>query len=547
VVATVAPQPTPTITPAVETGEKPKVEVVVDQVGYPIAGEKLATIFVGDSSGHPMPRQFQVVPATGDAAVAIGEIRGPNPEPELGGRLAWVADFSAVRAAGTYRLLIPGAGESPTFAVSPSAYAELFGKATRSYFLNRCGVAVDDPLTGVRHAVCHASQASLEDNQGTKLEVSGGWHDAGDFGRYVPTAAVTIGQMLLLAELVPAAARVSLDGTDLLAEARFELDWLLKMQRADGGVYHKVSSASFPGWIRPEDDNAPLLVYGVGSADTGAAAATFARGARTFASDRSYAQSLADAADRAWRWLQDHPQHVAPPVGGTGPYLTGDDRDTREWAAAELFALTGDSNYEQFLIQNPRSWVGPIGWADTSGLALVTHALTPSASADARVRAVQLILNQARERAASAQGHPYGVALRPDEYTWASAKNVLAIAQLLLIANKLAPDPSFVAAAENQLHWVLGRNPLGQSFVTSFGTRSPLHPHHRLIAAGGKMIPGLLVGGPNGRVEDGRARANLGPRSYIDDQEAYSCNEPAIDYNAPLVFAAGWLAYGNSE
>jgi endoglucanase len=185
-----------------------------------------------------------------------------------------------------------------------------------------------------------------------------------------------------------------------------------------------------------------------------------------------------------------------------------------------------------------------VGWADTSGLALVTHALTSSANPDARGRAVQLILNQAKKRAANAQGHPYGVALQLDEYTWASAKNVLAIGQLLLLANKLAPDSSFVAAAMNQLHWVLGRNPLGRSFVTGFGLRPPLHPHHRLIAVGGKMIPGLLVGGPNGRVEDGRAPPNLGPRSYVDDQEAYSCNEPAIDYNAPLVFVAGWLAYG---
>jgi endoglucanase len=111
------------------------------------------------------------------------------------------------------------------------------------------------------------------------------------------------------------------------------------------------------------------------------------------------------------------------------------------------------------------------------------------------------------------------------------------------MANQLEPDPTFVNAAADQLHWVLGRNPLGQSFITGSGTRPPRHPHHRLVASGGKMIPGMLVGGPNRRAEDGIAPANRGPRSYVDDQEAYSVNEPAIDYGAPLVFVAGWLAY----
>ncbi len=484
------------------------------------------------------------VAGAGGTPVATGEIRGPIAEPDAGSHQAWLADFSSLTIEGTFQLRVAGAGASPPLVVSREVYRDLYAKAVRSYFLNRCGVAIDDPTTGVKHPACHLSPAAFDADGGTRLDVSGGWHDAGDYGRYVPTAAVTVGQMLLLAEHVPAAARVALGGTDLLAEARYELDWLLKMQRADGAVYHKVSTASFPGFIRPEEDTAPLLIYSVGSADTGAAAAAFARGARTFAADTTYAQRLADAATRAWRWLQDHPQHVVPSVGGTGPYLTGDDRDTREWAAAELFALTGEASYEQFLRSRPRSWIGPPSWADTSDLALLTYVFTPRADADVKAQMTKVILSQASERAANATRHPYGVALRPDEYVWASAKSALAIGLHLLLASKLEPNPALVRVAIDQLHWVLGRNPLGRSFVTGVGARPPLNPHHRLIAAGGKMIPGLLVGGPNSRAEDGHAPANLGPRSYVDDREAYSVNEPAIDYNAPLVFVVGWLAYG---
>lgn len=532
--------PGPTVPKVTPTEERMDLNIEVDQVGYRPADGKMATIERGDGAAQPAPGQFEVTDASGTTLLR-GPLRGPTPEPESADHHAWVADLSALKPGGPFQVRVSGS-VSPKFTVKDDVYADLYARSVRAYFLNRCGVAVDDPVTGVKHAACHLDHAVLDTDHAVSLDVSGGWHDAGDYGRYMSTAAVTVGQMLLLAEHAPAAKR-ALDGTDLLAEARYELDWMLKMQRDDGAVYHKVTTARFAGFVAPEDDTAQQFVYGVGTSATGVFAAAAARAARLYASDRPFAAKLRGAAERAWTWLVAHPEHIVPAVGTTGPYLTGSDRDARLWAAVELFALTGAATYHDALASRLPTTVSPPSWADVTDLGLLTYAFSPGARAEERTKVKDTIQSLARERAGQVSGHPFGVALSPGEYTWASAKTALAIAMHLLLADRLTPDRTFLPAAVDQLHWVLGRNPLGRSFVTGIGERPPLHPHHRLVAAVGKMIPGMLVGGPNQKAEDGIAPANLGPRSYVDEQPAYSVNEPAIDYNAPLVFVSGWLAY----
>ena len=539
------PTPQPTAAPSVAAASadipgSSRVKIRIDSVGYPPTGAKVVTVQAPQDVTLPDSAVLNVVSANG-ASVLSATLKGPRLEPEGGTDRAWLADVSGIQTPGPYQLRFARAEASPLI-VSSDVYSAIFRDAVRSYYLNRCGLAIDDPVTGVHHGACHRASAVLEADRGTKVEVTGGWHDAGDYGRYMPTATVTTAQMLLLAELVPA-ARQPLTGTDLVSEIRYELDWMLKMQREDGGVYHKVSTENFPGFILPEDDTAPELVYGVGSRSTGLFAAATARAARFFqASDPAYADRLASAAKGAWKWLEQHPEHLVPPVGNTGAYLTGSDADARAWAAAELFALTGTASYEDYYKGRSISLAQPPTWDNVDDLAVLTYAFAPKGDSSLRRNSVAAILDLATSRAASAGEHPYGVGLEPSEYRWSSAKFALAIGEHLVLANLLRPNPRFREIAAAQLHWVLGRNPLGRSFVTGLGVNSPQHPHDRLVAAGGKMIPGMLVGGPNSGAEDGIAPPNLGPRSYVDEQGAYSCNEPAIDYTAPLVFLSGYLA-----
>jgi endoglucanase len=225
------------------------VAIAVNQIGYLPTAPKVATVMVAKGGkGMPGPA-FTVVKADGGAAVLSGTLTGPVEEPESSGGPTWLADFSALKTEGTYKVHIENGGESAPFRIAAAVYADVFRLSMRSYDLQRCGAPLDDAATGLKHAACHLETSVLEENRTVRVDTAGGWHDAGDYGKYIPSAAVTVGQLLMLNEFFPAAGKAALGNTTLVDEVRYELEWMLKMQRADGAVYHKVTTENFPGFI----------------------------------------------------------------------------------------------------------------------------------------------------------------------------------------------------------------------------------------------------------------------------------------------------------
>jgi endoglucanase len=172
-----------------------------------------------------------------------------------------------------------------------------------------------------------------------------------------------------------------------------------------------------------------------------------------------------------------------------------------------------------------------------------TYALAQSGGSDEVKAAIrEATFKKADQLARECAANGYGHSLSIDGYTGFSNATVANDAFLFLVADRFRPDTSRVDSALNNVHYLLGRNCLGISWVTQLGTRSVLHPHHRPSGAQANLPPwpGLLVGGPNASPSDPISLA-LGKRAamrmYVDDHLAYSCNEPAINCNAPLVFA----------
>ena len=137
------------------------------------------------------------------------------------------------------------------------------------------------------------------------VQPSGGWHDAGDYGKYVVNAGVSVGTLLMAYEYFPSKfgqddLNIPESGNgipDILDEVRYELEWLLKMQRSDGGVYHKLTREQFEGFVMPQIDNAPRYLYQVSSTATADFAAMMARAARVcLPFDPSFAQLCRAAA-----------------------------------------------------------------------------------------------------------------------------------------------------------------------------------------------------------------------------------------------------------
>lgn len=547
------------------------VAIKVDQVGYLPGEAKLAMVTASGGGG-----EFQVRRAAAGSVVLRGRLGPPLADADSGDTVR-LADFSALAETGDFVIEVDGVGTGPGFRVAPDVFSRAFYLAARSYYGQRCGTAIDlgPAFPGYAHAACHVEGTPNPDAEfhassgraGRRAAVRG-WHDAGDYGKYVVNSGITTGQLLWTYERYAdrvAGVRLDIpesgDGTpDLLDEARWNLEWMLSMQDEDGGVWHKLTSARFGGFVMPErDDGGVRYIVGTGSdpykstcatADLAAVAAIAGRVYRPF--DAPFAQRALDAARRAFTWVGRHPGVAFRNCCGvvTGEY--GDDRceDEALWAAAELFRTTGEAVYGEYFL---RRYAGggptvsasayPQDWRNVKNMALWAYAFSGVGSADAAAQVIRAdTLAAADAIVARTQANGYRVSLRPEHYVWGSNGGVANFGVLLLVADAFSADRRYVQAALDNLHYLLGRNTHAASFVTRLGTRPIRNPHHR--PSGGdthaEPWPGLLAGGPNRYDRDGSgldALAATPPaRRYVDQQASYASNENAINWNAPLVF-----------
>lgn len=343
---------------------------------------------------------------------------------------------------------------------------------------------------------------------------------------------------------------------DYLAEVRWNLEWMLSLQDADGGVWHKQTSEHFCGFIMPQDDT--LTSYVIGTSEvpykstcaTADLAAVMAIAARCYGPcDARFAQRCLAAARKGWTWAVAHPNvtFINPPSISTGGY--GDEHcgDEILWASAELWRTTGEPQYEKaFLSAMPAAsdtlTITEPDWSNLASMAYWTYALAErSGDAGAKARIREATLHAAGVLMERSQKNGYGNTLALKDYVWGS--NAVAGNQSLLlwIADHLHADQAARETALNNLHYIVGRNCFGVSWVTQLGVRPFRHPHHRPSAADGIAAPwpGLLAGGPNaggGDVVADKMKKQPPMRMWLDDQRAYSLNEIAINWNAPLVF-----------
>ena len=510
--------------------------VRVDQVGYRPRDPKIALV-------AGAPATFAVKDTRTGAIVFEGRPGPPGPpDPASGDRVA-ALDFTALVTPGSYVVTADGIAPSPALTVAEDVYAAVSRAVLRVFFYHRCGAEIRDGSPWAR-PVCHLKDAR-EWGGGPHREVTGGWHDAGDYGKYVSAAGITIWHLAAVHDLAPAAS--------LLDELRWELDWLLRMQRSDGGVHHKITNVRWTGNYAPHQDPDPRWLFPVSSTATANVAAAGARAARLFRPhDAAYAARLLAASEAAWQWLDRH-RAIVPPGGfrnpagvETGEYEDDDDRDERFWAAVELWRATGQARYRDAALAGLGQWTPfdyPASWQRVQNLAylgLVETGTPLDPAAVARLRAGLVERSGWLLDAYATKG--YRVALAPDDYYNGSNGIALGRAVQLLTAHRVTGRAAFRDAALDQVHYVLGRNALGKSFVTGFGSDQVRRPTHQpsITHPGRLVLPGLLVGGANAR-ENG-VPGPFPARAYRDDHEIWGVNEPAIYWQAALAHVLAQLA-----
>ena len=543
----------------------------LNQVGYLPAAPKVAVIVGGAGNSFTVER-------VAGGVVTRGTLSAPA-KWEMSGEDVRRADFSALTRPGRYVLVVPGVGRSTPFDVGPNALRDVARGAIRSYYYQRTGIpllpkyagrwarAEGHPDTAV---LVHSSAASATRPTGTRISSPRGWYDAGDYNKYVVNSGISTYTLLLIAEQFPryaAALRLDIPESgngvpDVLNEALWNVRWMLTMQDpADGGVYHKLTNASFDAFIAPDKAVEPRYVVQKSSAATLDFAAVMAHAAIV---TRRYerqlpglSDSLTRAALAAWRWGRLHPDSLydqtkinaahKPPIS-TGTYGDRSVSDEMRWAAAELALATKQDSFVVAVPPLTSDALGVPTWGSVGTLAvmsLVDHRRELGASVDT-ARLTEALLALARSLRAAADSSPYRVAMaNRQDFAWGSNAVAANQGMILIQAARITGDTSYLRAAAGNLDYLLGKNATGYSFVTGFGAKTPMFPHHRPSSSDTitAPVPGLLVGGPNPSQQD-RCQgypSNLPALSYLDAQCSYASNEVAINWNAPFAYLVAAL------
>jgi endoglucanase len=557
----------------------PTPAVRVNQVGYLPRFPKRATVR-SDSEG---PLAWDLKGADG-TVVAKGTTK-PFGDDAAAGEHLHVIDFSSVVAPGSGYVIVVGSDKSAPFDIGDAVYKDLKVDALRFFYYARSGVAISMPFAREErwtHAAGHPGDRSVPcaADAGCKysLDVTGGWYDAGDYGKYVVNGGIAVWTLLdqyERARAFGATNGVVADGAlgipesgngvpDILDEARFEVEFLLRMQVPDGEpnagmAHHKIHDVKWsPLGQPPNESTLPRFLRPPSTAATLNLAAVAAQAARIWSTiDNSFAVRCLGAAEKAWTAAQANPATYAPGSDkeGGGPYDDGNVKDEFYWAAAELYATTGKRVYEDFV--KGSSFFGkfpttPMTWQDTSALGSISLAVAPSSLDRGRVAEIRKQIVVAADgflALADKSGHRVPLAGGP--YPWGSNSLVLDNAVVLALAHDFTRDAKYVAGVVDALDYILGRNPLAKSYVSGYGENPLEHPHHRFFAAQvdpkfPSPPPGFVSGGPNSGLQDPQVQSaglqGCAPQKcYLDHVQAYSANEVAINWNAPLAWTVAYV------
>lgn len=522
-------------------------ELRLNQVGY--LPQQPKYIVVTTST----PQRYIITQVDNNDIVLTGTTGEPQPW-ALSGDTTAIIDASAVTKPGLYRVSLSDHAVSATFRIDNAIYSEIHDASIKAYYFNRAGLALDPAYAGKwQRPMGHPDNSAIVLSAPEQTKPSAkGWYDAGDYNKYIVNSGIST-YTLMRAYLdfpdyyhdrrwnIPESSN---NTPDMLDEIAWNLEWMLTMQDSDGGVYHKLTTLHFSGDVMPHETTAQRYFTAKGTAATLNFAAVMAVAARVYPDD---ATQYIQAATNAWLWAQANPAVAYKNEENvhTGEYGDNEFTDEFAWAAAELFITTKEKHYLTTASES-LGYPSTPSWGNTTGLGYVSllQQQQTSLPVELRNQIVQRFIDYADVLVAQDAQSPYRIAMRENDFVWGSNGVAMNHAMILAVAYQQTQDKKYLTASFNMLDYVLGRNPTGYSYVTGFGSRSPLFIHHRQSRADNvaEPVPGFLVGGPqNGHQDQCQYDSNLPATSYLDNWCSYSTNEVTINWNAPLVYALAAL------
>lgn len=575
-----------------EEENAPPPKVAVNQHGYL---PKLPKVAVLESSATE-PQKWQLLDDKG-AVVLEGDTIVFGADKHSGNSVHHV-DFSKHTTEGKGFVIRVGEEKSHPFDIDKNAYGKLKYEALSYFYHNRSGIEIKMPFAGeekwARPAGHLPDKAPCAKDLGCDytLDVTGGWYDAGDHGKYVVNGGISAWTLQNQWERLKHLGKSVKDfgdgklqvperdngADDLLDEARWEVEFLMAMQAPDGTefagmVHHKMHDE---GWtalgLRPDQDTLKRTLRPVSTAATLNTAAAAAQAARLWrATDKAFSAKALAVAQKAYDAALKHPEKYADPKdnnNGGGPYDDNYLKDEFYWAAAELFITTGDARYLKDLEANPHHKEFRTGdgtnslmtWKETDSLGVISLATVPNKlSNGAKEAARARLVREADRYLAHVKKEGYRLPFDPGSkegkpsYPWGSNSFVATNAMVLALAYDFTKKPQYRDGVAAAMDYLLGTNPLGQSYVTGYGEKPLKNPHHRFWAKQARADfpeapPGVLSGGPNSELQDpyvqaaGLKKKGCAPQKcFLDNIEAWSVNEITINWNSPLAWVASFL------
>ncbi|MEG0891003.1 MAG: glycoside hydrolase family 9 protein [Bacteroidales bacterium] len=560
--------------------------VRVNSVGYLPADKKVA-VFI--SAVQCNENVFTVHNAVTDKVIYEGEIKKMNAA-RWGMECAFRLDFSLVTNEGGY-YIICGKAKSPNFKIAADAYDGLADFLLTYMRQQRCG------YNPYNDTLCHQHDGFIVDHptrSGEKIDVTGGWHDATDYLQYQTTSATAAYHLMfayfeqedksVFKDEYDAMGRKGANGiADILDEAKWGLEWLVKMNPSDKIMFNQIADdRDHAGFRVPQYDK---VDYGWGAGEgrpvyfvtgkpqglgkyknrtTGVAstagkfASTFALGAYLFKDiDPKLSTAMQIKAEQSYRFGEEQPGNTQTACLKS-PYFYEEDTytDDLELAAATIYNFTKQKDWER----KADYWgeLEPVSpWMELGRgrhyqfypfINLGHYFLANgnnSAVAEKYKEYMRIGLKALKERAAD-DPFIYGI-----PFLWCSNNLVSAAITQARLYNKVTGDGTYVEMETALRDWLLGCNPWGTTMIVGYpkGADFPNYPHSSYtVKQNGVLTYGGLVDGPiyndlfkeragkSLTKEDCYSVFNNGVAVYHDDIGDYSSNEPTMDGTAGLTY-----------
>lgn len=515
-----------------------------NQVGFAPSDYKTAVVL----SESPLKESIFYIKNSGGDTVLKSVLSRSNPLND-NFRYTYIAQFSGLKKNGVYSLVVNG--DSASFRIGSRLYNPVLDSLLQFFKVQRCGYT--NPLF---QTVCHPYDAtSVIDGKDTirqQYDVTGGWHDAGDYIKFLNTAAYATYTMMFAYEFDT--LKFGFDHNknnvpDILEECKIGLDWLIRLQYDNKFIIQVQDLRDHEqGWRRPDSD---MISYdrpgftGMGKNSIGIYTAVMACAARIWKNKIKYDEFSQQCLNSALKYYSL--RNKAPDIDKIQSGMYQDNKYTGKLAlaAVELYQTTGNKEYLEDAVSYADSAGNDFWWSWGDINAYAHYKLSKIYP-----RFKEYISKTLEHFSKVSETKLFSESVGD---SWGSNTALLGTALQIILYNSIDKNNSYRELLYLHRDFILGRNQWGISFINGAGNDFSGDFHSQIAHFNNGKLPGAVAAGPISRMSFEKYKIKLNKPDrltsfqtdqavYHDDSADWITNEPTITSNATALFVMGYFA-----